>query len=137
MSPLYVAGLGCRRHSSLEALLQLLDHSLEQQQLSRSSLHALASSEHKRTEPALQQLADVLQIPVYFLPTAQLQAQEHRLTHHSSISQRMTGSSGVAEASALALILQLTGESGSLMGSRQQHAQATCALAALMPSESV
>lgn len=129
MKPLYIAGLGCRRHCSLEMLLQILDDCLLSLQLQRSELHALASSEHKDSEPALHQLAELLGIPVYFLPAHPLQAQEQHLTHYSEPSKRATGSSGVAEASALALVTQLTGQSGTLLLPRRHNAQATCAIA--------
>lgn len=131
----YVAGLGCRRHCTEQTLLELLIHSLAAQQLPLSALSALATAEHKQHEPGLLQLAAHLNLPLYALPAAQLARYESRLTQQSALSQQTSGSSGVAQASAIALAEQLSGQSAKLLGPRHNNAQATCALAVAVLQE--
>jgi cobalt-precorrin 5A hydrolase len=125
----YVAGLGCRRDCEQSSLRELLLHTLALHSVPISALSGLASSEHKQTEPALLQLASELQLPLYWLSPAQLQPYDSRLSQHSALSRQLTGSAGVAEASALALAEYLSGGRAGLLGPRQHNASATCALA--------
>ena len=127
---LYVAGLGCRRGCALSQLRDLLLHTLASHDLPLSALAALASSQHKQTEPALLQLASELQLPLYWLSPAQLQPYDAHLSQHSELSRQLTGSAGVAEASALAQAESFTGSRARLLGPRQNNANATCAIAA-------
>lgn len=127
---LYVAGLGCRRGCALSQLRDLLLHTLVRHDLPLSALAALASSQHKQAEPALLQLASELQIPLYWLSPVQLQPYDAHLSQHSELSRQLTGSAGVAEASALAQAESLSGGRARLLGPRQNNASATCAIAA-------
>lgn len=124
-----MAGLGCRRGCALSLLRELLLHTLARHELPLSALAGLASSQHKQTEPALLQLASELQIPVYWLSPAQLQPYDARLSQHSELSRQLTGSAGLAEASALAQAELLSGSRARLLGPRQHNASATCAIA--------
>lgn len=126
---LYVAGLGCRRGCSREQLLQLLQQALAQQALQLADLSSLASSEHKRDEPGLRQLADYLQLPLALLPATALAGQHARLSQTSALSLQITGSAGVAEASALAQAEALSGRRAELLGGKIRSTHATCALA--------
>lgn len=125
----YVAGLGCRRGCALSQLRDLLLHTLALHQLPLSALAGLASSQHKQAEAGLLQLASELHIPLYWLSPAQLQAYDGRLSQHSELSRQLTGSAGVAEASALAQAESLSGGRAQLLGPRQYNASATCAIA--------
>lgn len=133
-SALYVAGMGCRKGSSCQQLLDLLLQALQRQGLQPADLHSLASSTHKQDEPGLQQLAEHLQLPLSLLPGALLEGYHTRLSQHSPLSLQITGSAGVAEASALALAESLSGQPAQLLSSKIRSATATCALAvALRP----
>lgn len=125
----YVAGLGCRRGCALSQLRDLLRHTLALHALPLSALAGLASSQHKQAEAGLLQLASELHIPLYWLSPAQLQAYDERLSQHSELSRQLTGSAGVAEASALAQAESLSGGRARLLGPRQHNASATCAIA--------
>lgn len=127
--PIYVIGLGCRRDTALTPLLDLVRYSLKHYDLPIEIISALATSCHKQQEPALVQLAQQLQLPLYGLTAEQLIPYEDQLSHRSALSQRITGSSGVAEASALALAEHLSGQRAQLLGPRHHNAQATCAWA--------
>ena len=125
-----MAGLGCRRGCTLSLLRELLQQTLTSHGLALSALAALASSQPKQAEPALRQLADELQIPLYWLSSSQLQPYDARLSRHSPLSRQLTGSAGVAEASALAQADTLSAGHARLLGPRQHNASATCAIAA-------
>lgn len=126
---IYVAGLGCRRGCSREELLHLLEQALALHGLQPDDLLGLASSEHKREEPGLCLLAEQLNLPLVWLSTSQLDAYQSRLRQPSALSLQVTGSAGVAEASALALAERLSGGRAELLCDKIRSASATCALA--------
>ncbi|ASL28802.1 cobalamin biosynthesis protein [Azotobacter chroococcum] len=99
---MHIAGLGCRRGCPLESLLALLHAALDEAGLRPGDLAGLASSVHKRDEPGLLRLADHLRLPLAFLSAERLSAYHDRLTRKSPLALSITGSSGVAEASAMA-----------------------------------
>lgn len=113
----------------MSQLLDVLQQALRNQHLNISDLSALASSSHKQHEPALQQLAEQLQLPLLFASAQQLSAYAERINHHSPLSLQITGSAGVAQASALALAEQLNAGHAELLGERFNNASATCAIA--------
>lgn len=125
----YVAGLGCRRGCSSAQLFELLQQALAPHGLQPSDLGALASSNHKQDEPGLRQLAEQLCLPIAWLPASQLSPYHERLRQTSVLSLQITGSAGVAEASALAQVEVLSGQRGELLGEKLRSANATCALA--------
>lgn len=99
-------------------------------------LDALASSSHKQDEPGLRQLAEQLCLPIAWLPASQLGPYHQRLRQTSALSLQITGSAGVAEASALAQVELLSGQRGELLGEKLRSANATCAIAAAPITES-
>lgn len=113
----------------MQQLLELLLQALDQHHLHIGDLSALASSSHKQDEPGLQQLAAHLQLPLLFASAEQLSAYAERLTQHSPLSLRITGSAGVAQASALALAERLSARRAELIGQRLNNTYATCAIA--------
>ncbi|MGH8436050.1 MAG: cobalamin biosynthesis protein [Pseudomonas sp.] len=129
VTPLYIAGLGCRRGCSEAALRELLEQTLPAYGLRLTDLNGLASIEHKRTEPGVLALAQTLGLPLVFFPAAQLAAFDSRLTQHSAIALRATGCAGVAEASALAQAEALSGRRAELLISKHSNASASFALA--------
>lgn len=129
MSPRHVAGLGCRRGCSMGELLALLEQTLEQLGLQVADLDCLASAAHKAGEAGLHQLAEHLRVPLVLLPAEQLGRYHERLSRHSNLSLRITGSAGVAEASALAQAEVLTGGRAKLLCAKRSSARATLAIA--------
>jgi cobalt-precorrin 5A hydrolase len=113
----------------MQQLLELLQQALRNHHLNISDLSALASSNHKQDELGLQQLAAHLQLPLLFASAEQLSAYAERLTQHSPLSLRTTGSAGVAQASALALAERLSTGCAELLGERLNNTSATCAIA--------
>jgi cobalt-precorrin 5A hydrolase len=129
-----VAGLGCRKGCSRAELEQLLRQVLREHRLPVEALSYLASSEHKASETGLSELAEHLQLPVVWLSAEQLAPYDGVLSEKSLLSKQLTGSAGVAEASALAQAELVTGQKAQLLGTKLRSANATCALAtALFP----
>lgn len=128
-APLYVAGLGCRRGCAVSQLLELLLQSLHEHGLQPGDLAALASSTHKHDEAGLRQLAEQLQLPLLWLSAEQLAGYHNSLSQHSPLSLQITGSAGVAEASALAQAEALSGARAELLCAKRSNANATCAIA--------
>ncbi|AEF24393.1 cobalamin biosynthesis protein [Pseudomonas fulva] len=131
--PVLVAGLGCRRECSLEELLSLLDNTLAEHGSSTPELTALASSDHKASEPGLLQMAAHLNLPIHFLPAEVLAGYHGRLTDTSTKALQLTGTPSVAEASALALVEQLSDRPARLWITKRKSANATLAVASSDP----
>ncbi|SDH23545.1 cobalt-precorrin 5A hydrolase [Pseudomonas flavescens] len=127
--PTLVAGLGCRRGCSLSELLALLDNTLAEHGASTAELTALASSDHKADEPGLLQLAEHLGLRISFLPAEVLTGYHERLSQTSAIALRVTGSQGVAEASALALAERMNNRPARLWITKRKSAAVTLAVA--------
>ncbi|MBD1551202.1 cobalamin biosynthesis protein [Pseudomonas typographi] len=122
-----IAGIGCRRGTSFEALLGLLEHGLAGRPL--GAVQGLASIEQKQHEPGLQRLAQHLGLPLAVYSAARLSAFDSQLSHRSAASLRHTGCAGVAESAALAHCQHLTGRPAALSMPRLASAEATLALA--------
>lgn len=131
---LYVAGLGCRRGCSRIELEALLHRALREHGLAIAALSCLASSERKTDEPGLHELAAHLQLPLALLSAAQLAPYDASLSEASPLSKMLTGSAGLAEASALAHAETLSHGKAQLLGSKLRSANATCAIAVTRPS---
>lgn len=112
-------------------LLALLEQTLDKHQLNIAHLSALASSSHKQHEAGLLQLATHLQLPLLLVPPQQLARYNDRLSQHSALSLHITGSAGVAQASALAHAERLAYGRTELLGERCNTASATCAIAVI------
>ena len=110
-------------------LLELLEQTLQQLGLQVADLDCLASSAHKAGEAGLRELAEHLRVPLVLLPAERLGRYHERLSRHSVLSLRITGSAGVAEASALAQAEILTGGRATLLCARRSSARATLAIA--------
>lgn len=127
--PIYVAGLGCRKGCSAEELLALLQAALAQSELESGELACLASSEHKQAEAGLLRLSEQTGLTLALLSAAELARYDAHLEERSELSLRITGSAGVAEASALAQAERLGGQAGRLLRPKIRSANATCAIA--------
>ena len=79
-----VAGLGCRKETSAEALLSAIDLACESAGISRESITALATGEIKRHEPGIDELAMRLGLPLHILDETALKQAEGRTRTVSS-----------------------------------------------------
>ncbi|MCQ4297384.1 cobalamin biosynthesis protein [Pseudomonas stutzeri] len=126
---LLVAGLGCRKGCSRVELEALLHRALRDHGLTTVALSSLASSEIKANEPGLQALAAHLRLPLALLSATQLAPYDAAVSEHSPRSKALTGSAGLAEASALAQADLMGSQKARLLCRKLRSANASCALA--------
>lgn len=120
-----VAGLGCRRNVTTVDVLAAIDATLAKHTLARPSLDALATVPLKREEPALQEAASALGLPL-LLPTADAIAAAAPATlTYSAASLAATGTPSASESAALAA----AGAGARLLGRRFVLGAVTCAIA--------
>lgn len=131
--PALVIGLGCQRDCPATVLLGLIEVSLLEQHLRLEDISALASIDLKSSEPALQELAQRLGVPLGFFSADHLATFEHQLSHRSQIAFDTTGCYGVAESAALAMASRLSDSPAKLLIERRHCSRATFALAAVDP----
>ncbi|MDR2076385.1 MAG: cobalamin biosynthesis protein [Desulfovibrio sp.] len=98
--PVLYAGIGLRRDTPAEPILQALRETLDSHGLARQSLAALASADAKREEPGLIQAARALALPLIFFPKAVLE--DLPVTSPSPKALEAFGLRGVCEPAALA-----------------------------------
>lgn len=120
--PLLVAGIGCRKGATSEALQQALRIAFEEAGLSLHSLAALATAELKAEEPGLRRLADALRAPLHVIPHHRLQ-QLAPETFTASAAQEKFGLPGVAEPCAV------LAAGGPLLAPKRSFEQCTVAIA--------
>jgi cobalt-precorrin 5A hydrolase len=120
-----VAGLGCRKGTSAEALLSAIDMACAHAGISRQSITILATGEIKRDEPGMNELAVRLGLPLHILGEAPLREVESRTKTVSSHSLAQTATPSLSETAALAA----AGEGSELIAARLIANGATCALA--------
>jgi cobalt-precorrin 5A hydrolase len=126
---LLVAGLGCRKGCSRVELEALLHRALRDHGLTVAALSCLASSEIKANEPGLHALAAHLRLPLALLSATQLAPYDASVSEHSPRCKALTGSAGLAEASALAQAEIMGNQKARLLCRKLRSANATCALA--------
>jgi len=120
-----VAGLGCRKGTSAEALLSALDAACTEAGISRESVTALATGEIKQHEPGIIELAGKLSLPLHVPGETALKRAGGRTKTVSKHSLAQTSTPSLSEAAALAA----AGEGSELIVSRLIADGATCALA--------
>lgn len=120
-----VAGIGCRRGASAEAVLAALDAALVAAGLSREAVSSLATGALKAEEPGLRAAAEQLGLPLVVVEEAALAAVEQHLLTWSDASRRATGSGSLSEAAALAA----AGPASRLVAPRFIHEGVTVAFA--------
>ncbi|WP_297834479.1 cobalamin biosynthesis protein [Pseudomonas sp.] len=134
MSTTLVVGLGCQRGCTANLLRELIEQNLQAHGVAIDAITALASIDHKSTEPGLLELAVQLNLPLVFLSAAELADVEALLSHRSALAFAHTGCHGVAESAALALAQRLAGRPVKLLINRQKNQYATFALAGDVPN---
>jgi cobalt-precorrin 5A hydrolase len=120
-----VAGIGCRRGATVEAVLDALAAALAQNNVASAQLAGLAVPEEKLSEAGIIAAADKLALPVIGVSPADLaRAGAFTLTHSERV-RSLKGVPSVAEAAALAA----AGAGATLIAARTTTPTVTCALA--------
>lgn len=113
-----VAGIGCRRGCSAEAIVGLVRRA----EALAEPVEALAAPAFKRDEPGLHAAALLLRVRLLFEDDATLAAAQARCVTHSVAAERATGFGSIAEAAAM-------GAGGVLLVPRLSGGGVTCAVA--------
>ncbi|MBC7906581.1 MAG: precorrin-3B C(17)-methyltransferase [Rhodospirillaceae bacterium] len=100
--PVLAVGVGCDRGCPPEELAALVRDTLEAEALAPGAIACVASIDLKMDEPAVNDLARLLGVPVRFFTPAELNAEAARLRNPSDIVLKETGCPGVSEGAALA-----------------------------------
>ncbi|NNE83028.1 MAG: precorrin-3B C(17)-methyltransferase [Alphaproteobacteria bacterium] len=123
--PSLALGVGCERDVAPEALISLVDQTLEQAGLAPESVAVVTSLDVKMDEPAVHAVAAHLGVPVRFFDAPTLEAETPRLATPSDLVFRAVGCHGVAEGAALAA----AGSDAALVVPKIRGRQVTCAIA--------
>lgn len=131
-----VAGFGLRKDASLASLRDALAQALVQAGAGASTcgtLTLLATVQDKADAPCLQALAASLNLPVFAVPPEDM-ASVTTLTDGAPVRERR-GTGSVAEATALAAAVSITGPRAMLLHPRVVSSDrlATCAIASATP----
>lgn len=118
-----VAGIGCRKNTSTDAVLAAIDDALSRHGLAASELDALATVPQKRNEHGIRDAAARLGLRLVVADEADLRAVE--TVSQSRASLESTGTASASEAAALAV----AGAGSRLLGPRVVAGAVTCAIA--------
>ncbi|MCG8158763.1 cobalt-precorrin 5A hydrolase [Brenneria goodwinii] len=91
-----VAGIGCRRATSLQTLVELLSQQLAENHFDPLALRAIGSAAIKRDEPALHQLAQCWRVPFELFSVDELSPHEQRFPA-SEFVRRTVGVGSVSQ----------------------------------------
>ena len=118
-----IAGVGCRRGTSAEAIIAALQDSLKRIERSVDDLRMIASVDIKSDEPGLLQAAKQLGIPLRFISSREI-GESGRDFEHSAFVQEKVNLPAVAEPAAL-----LAGRRTKLLLQKQKYENVTVAIA--------
>jgi cobalt-precorrin 5A hydrolase len=121
--PTLIAGMGCNRNTPMEEMMDLLEATLDEFQLSRGSLSGLASINLKADESGLLALAHSLGLPLYFYDKQELN-QVTEIKTPSLMVEKHIGVKSVCEAAAI-----LAAQNGTLVVPKQTTRNVTVAIA--------
>jgi cobalt-precorrin 5A hydrolase len=125
-----VAGIGCRRGTTIAQLRAVLESALAAGGRDQACLAALAAPEHKRNEPALLELAETLRLPLHLIADEALIA---RTSDALTTSPAAATHLGIAVSPAEAAALAAAGPRSHLVAPRTVMGFVTCALAEAHP----
>ena len=128
-----VVGVGASRGCPGEELLALVDATLADAGLERDAVRALASATVKADEPAVAAVAATLGVPVLYAAADALGTVA--VPTPSPVVAAAVGTPSVAEASALLVAGAGDPRAARLVAAKRRSAQATCALATVLPPE--
>ncbi|MDG1867183.1 MAG: precorrin-3B C(17)-methyltransferase [Yoonia sp.] len=118
----HVVGLGCARNADPEELWSLVTRTLADNDIAHGAVAAVASIDLKGDEPAMNEVARRLNVPLRLFTAAELEQQTGKLANPSEVVFSEVGCHGVSEGAALAC-------AGTLVVEKQKTANATCAVA--------
>jgi cobalt-precorrin 5A hydrolase len=120
-----VAGIGCRRGTSADAIETVIAAALARAGLPSRMLDAIAAPAAKADEPGIAAAAATLGVRLVLVPQPDLESASSRVETHSQRVMTLMGVPCVAEAAALAA----GGPAARLVVARIAIGPATCALA--------
>ncbi len=126
-----IAGIGCRRGTSADAIETVIAAVLAQAGLPRRMLDAIAAPAGKADEPGIAAAAAALGVRLVLVPQPDLESASSRVETHSQRVMTLMGVGSVAEAAALAA----GGPAARLVVPRIVIGPATCALAETAATE--
>jgi cobalt-precorrin 5A hydrolase len=120
-----IAGIGCRRNASADAIEAVIDAALAACNLERGELTALATAAEKGVEPGLRAAAGRLALCLVLVGETELRRVSGAVLTISERVVALKGVPSIAETAALAA----AGAAARLLAPRISNAQATCAIA--------
>jgi cobalt-precorrin 5A hydrolase len=120
-----VAGIGCKKGSSEQAVMDAITTALAAHKLNLSALDALATAGVKANEAAIFEAARRFGLGVKVVDDLSLRSSADRCATHSEKSLAFSGVPSLSEAAALAA----AGNGATLLGPRLVQNGVTCALA--------
>lgn len=121
----YVLGVGCARGAEPAELRASVDAMLSDANVAPGAIAAIATLDLKADEPAMNELARDLGVPLRIFTAQELEAMTPRLDNPSEVVFAEVGCHGVAEGAALAF----AGDDAVLTAPKRKTASTTCALA--------
>ena len=134
LAPVYCVGIGCERDCPERDLKQLLEHCLNQANLTIEQISSINSIDIKSDESGLVTLCRQLNLPFNTWSVCELRSVEKLLSQRSNYVFKQVGVYGVAESAALFSVRDQTHETPELVLTKQKSAKATCAIALSYPS---
>ena len=120
-----VAGIGCRRGATADAIEQSIEEALSECGLEHSQLRALATAAGKSDEPGLREAAARLSLPLIPLAEQDLVRAAPGVLTRSQLVLDLKGVPSIAETAALAA----AGRNARLLAPRVSNKEASCAIA--------
>ncbi len=120
-----VLGVGCSRNCPPEELSELVAGVLAEAGIAQGAIRAICTLDLKADEPAMNELARSVGVPLRLFDAAELEAQADRLQNPSDVVFAEVGCHGVSEGAALAG----GGREATLVVAKRKTANATAALA--------
>lgn len=117
----FALGVGCARNCDPDELWRLVQETLAEAGIAPGAVACVASIDLKADEPAMNEVAARLGVPLRLFTAEELEAHADRLAHPSDVVFAEVGCHGVSEGAALAC-------GGDLVVEKRKTANATCAV---------
>ena len=114
-------GVGCARHADPEELWGLVEATLAEAGIAPGAVACVATIDLKADEPAMNEVARRLGVPLRLFTAEELEAETPKLAHPSEVVFAEVGCHGVSEGAALAC-------GGALVVEKRKTPNATCAV---------
>jgi len=115
-----IVGIGCERHCPTDHVIELVENTLSENNISPLAIAAIASIDLKSDEAALNAAAQHFNVPLRTFSAERLKQEAIRVPNPSTVVLHEVGTPSVAEASAI--------KAGALLIEKQKTAKATCAI---------